>query len=159
MQIANQHAVSIHYTLTDSEGKKLDSSIGAEPLVYLHGTKSIIGGLEAALTDKSVGDTFKVDVESAQAYGAYQESMVQNVDKKMFEGVDELQVGMMFNADVSHGTGVVTITKIDGDDITIDGNHPLAGKDLTFDVEVIEVREATKDELEAGHIHGASCNH
>jgi len=159
MQIANQHAVSIHYTLTDNEGKKLDSSIGAEPLVYIHGTKSIVAGLEAALTDKTVGDKFTVNVEAAQAYGIYQDTMLQNVSKKMFEGVDELKVGMMFNADVSHGTGVVTITKIDGDDVTIDGNHPLAGKDLTFDVDVIDVRVATKDELTGGHVHGENCNH
>ena len=85
--------------------------------------------------------------------------MVQIVAKEMFEGVDELKIGMMFHADVSHGTGVVTVTKIEGDEITIDGNHPLAGQDLNFDIEVVEVRTASEDELTQGHIHGESCNH
>ena len=159
MQVANKLAVSIHYTLTNSAGEQLDSSIGSQPLEYLHGEGNIIPGLEQALTGKTVGDKLNVTIDAANAYGEYDASMMQVVSRKMFEGVDQLELGMMFHADVSHGTGVVTITKIEGDDITIDGNHPLAGEALTFDVEIINIRPATAEELEHGHIHGAGCSH
>ncbi len=159
MQVANKHAVSIHYTLTNSAGEQLDSSIGSQPLEYLHGQGAIIPGLEQALVGKKVGDKFVVSIAAANAYGDYHAEMVQIVPRAMFEGVDNLELGMMFHADVSHGTGVVTITKIEGDDITVDGNHPLAGEDLTFDVEVISVRAATEEEWQHKHIHGEGCQH
>lgn len=159
MQIADKLAVSIHYTLTNSKGEQLDSSKDAEPLVYLHGANNIVQGLEEALKGKSIGDSFTVTIEPEKAYGAYQEAMQQVNDKSMFEGVEKLEVGMMFHADVNYGTGIVTVTKIEGDEITIDGNHPLAGETLTFDVKVIDVREATEEELQHGHIHSGSCNH
>jgi len=159
MQVANKLAVSFHYTLTNSAGEQLDSSIGAEPLTYLHGEGNIIPGLEQALEGKKVGDKFTVTIPAAEGYGEYETSMVQKVARQMFEGVDDLEVGMMFNADVSHGTGVVTITSIEGDEVTVDGNHPLAGQALTFAVEVTEVRLASADELEHRHAHGAGCDH
>jgi len=158
MQITDKAAVSIHYTLTTPGGEQLDSSIGEEPLLYLHGMGNIIPGLEAALVGKSVGDKFNVSIEPAQAYGEIDPEMVQVVSKRMFEDMD-LEVGMQFHADVSHGSGIITVTEIDGDDVTVDGNHPLAGETLIFDVEVIDVRPATADELEHGHVHGAGCNH
>lgn len=159
MQVANKSAVSIHYTLTNSAGVQLDSSIGSQPLEYLHGENSIIPGLEQALTGKKAGDKLHVTIEAANAYGTYQSTMVQVVPRQMFEGVDKLEVGMMFHADVSHGTGMVTITNIDGDDVTVDGNHPLAGEDLTFAVEIMAVRPATAEELSHGHVHGEGCHH
>ena len=158
MQITDKAAVSIHYTLTTPGGEQLDSSIGEEPLLYLHGMGNIIPGLEAALVGKSVGDKFNVSIEPAQAYGEIDPEMVQVVSKRMFEDM-ELEVGMQFHADVSHGSGIITVTEIDGDDVTVDGNHPLAGETLIFDVEVIDVRPATADELAHGHVHGAGCNH
>lgn len=158
MQITDNTAVSIHYTLTNNGGEQLDSSIGDEPLVYLHGAGNIIPGLEAALAGKKVGDKLNVTIPADQAYGAIDENMVQVVSRKMFEGMD-IEVGMQFHADVSYGAGIITITEIDGDDITIDGNHPLAGESLTFDVEVVDVRQATDDELAHGHVHGAGCHH
>jgi FKBP-type peptidyl-prolyl cis-trans isomerase SlyD len=158
MQITDKAAVSIHYTLTTPGGEQLDSSIGDEPLLYLHGMANIIPGLEAALVGKSVGDKFNVSIEPAQAYGEIDPEMVQVVSKRMFEDMD-LEVGMQFHADVSHGSGIITVTEIDGDDVTVDGNHPLAGETLIFDVEVIDVRPATADELAHGHVHGAGCNH
>lgn len=158
MQITDKAAVSIYYTLTTPGGEQLDSSIGEEPLLYLHGMGNIIPGLEAALVGKSVGDKFNVSIEPAQAYGEIDPEMVQVVSKRMFEDMD-LEVGMQFHADVSHGSGIITVTEIDGDDVTVDGNHPLAGETLIFDVEVIDVRPATADELEHGHVHGAGCNH
>jgi len=159
MQVANKLAVSIHYTLTNSAGEQLDSSIGSEPLVYLHGEGNIIPGLEQALTGKKVADKLDVTIAAANAYGEYYADRVQTISRSIFEGIDTIELGMMFDADVSHGPGIVTVTKIEGDDITIDGNHPLAGEDLTFAVEIIEVRPATADELAHGHVHGEGCHH
>ncbi|OAI10074.1 peptidylprolyl isomerase [Methylomonas lenta] len=158
MQITDKTAVSFHYTLTNDSGEQLDSSRGEEPLLYLHGAGNIISGLEAALAGKSVGDSFKVTIPPVDAYGELAPDMVQVVSKKMFDGMD-LEIGMQFHADVSHGSGVITITEINGDDVTVDGNHPLAGETLTFDVEVVDVRPATDDEMAHGHIHGTGCDH
>ncbi|MFZ2171026.1 MAG: peptidylprolyl isomerase [Methylococcaceae bacterium] len=159
MQVADNTAVSIHYTLTNDDGEVLDSSIGDEALVYLHGGGNIISGLEKALHGKAPGDKFNVRIPAEDAYGELMDEMVQVISREMFEGIDNIEVGMQFHADVSSGTGVVTVVNIDGDDITIDGNHPLAGLALTFDVEVIEVRAATQEEMSHGHIHGAGCHH
>ncbi len=158
MQITDKTAVSIHYTLTNQNGEQLDSSRGEEPLVYLHGSGNIIAGLEAALGGKLAGDTFSVTIPADQAYGEVDAEMVQVVSKKMFDGMD-IEIGMQFHADVSHGPGIITIVEINGDDVTIDGNHPLAGEELTFEVEVIDVRPASDDEMAHGHVHGAGCHH
>jgi FKBP-type peptidyl-prolyl cis-trans isomerase SlyD len=159
MQIADNMAVSIHYTLTNDDGEVIDSSIGDDALVYLHGEGNIISGLEQALSGKAVGDKFNVRIPSEDAYGEFMEEMIQVISRSMFDGVDDLEVGMQFQADVSHGSGIVTVVDIDGDDVTIDGNHPLAGQALTFDVEVVAVRAATDEEITHGHIHGAGCQH
>ncbi len=159
MQVADNLVISIDYILTNSDNEQLDSSKGQEPLAYLHGANNIVQGLEEALTGKSIGDSFNVTIKPEKAYGLYHEDMQQVTEKSMFEGVENLEVGMMFNADVSHGTGVVTITKIEGDQITIDGNHPLAGETLTFKVNIVDIREATADELKHGHIHSSRCQH
>ena len=152
-------AVSIHYTLTNDDGEVLDSSIGDEALVYLHGGGNIISGLEKALHGKVAGDKFNVRIAPEDAYGELMEEMIQVISRDMFEGIDTIEVGMQFHADVSSGAGVVTVINIEDDDITIDGNHPLAGLALTFDVEVIDVRAATEEEAAHGHIHGAGCHH
>lgn len=159
MQIANDKAVSFHYTLTNTAGEIIDSSAGGDALVYLHGSGNIISGLEAALNGKKVGDKFTVTIAPKDAYGERMDDMIQVIERKMFEGIDELEVGMQFHADVSHGPGIVTIVEIEGDDVTIDGNHPLAGEALTFDVEVTEIRDATEEELDHGHVHGEGGHH
>jgi FKBP-type peptidyl-prolyl cis-trans isomerase SlyD len=159
MQVADNMAVSIHYTLTNDKGEVLDSSIGDEALVYLHGEGNIISGLEQALNGKAVGDKFDVRLDAKDAYGEFMEDRIQVISRAMFEGVDELEVGMQFQADVSDGPGIVTITNIDDDNITIDGNHPLAGEPLTFAVEVVAIRAATEEELDHGHVHGAGGHH
>ncbi len=159
MQIANNTAVSIHYTLTNDAGEELDSTAGGEPMVYLHGNDNIISGLEKALHGRDVGDKFNVRIDAVDAYGEFSEDMIQVVSKEMFDGIDELEIGMQFHAAVNSGSGVITVTKVDGDDITIDGNHPMAGQALNFDVEIVAVRLATKDEKSHGHIHGSGCNH
>ncbi len=159
MQINNNTAVSIHYTLTNDSGEQIDSTFGGEPLVYLHGYGNIISGLEKELTNKSVGDKFETRIEAADAYGEFSDDMIQVISREMFDGIDPLEVGMQFHAAVNSGTNVITIVKIDGDDITIDGNHPMAGQPLNFTVEVVDVRPASKEEIAHGHIHGAGCNH
>jgi len=159
MQVADNMAVSIHYTLTNDDGEVLDSSISDEALVYLHGGGNIISGLEKALHGKVAGDKFNVRIAPEDAYGELMEEMIQVISRDMFEGIDNIEVGMQFHADVSSGTGVVKVVNIEDDDITIDGNHPLAGLALTFDVEVMDVRAATEEEAAHGHIHGAGCHH
>lgn len=159
MQVANNTAVAFHYILTNDDGEELDSTAGSEPLVYLHGRGNIISGLEQALNNKQVGDKFNVRVEAADAYGEFNENMIQVVSRDMFDGIDRVEVGMQFHAAVNSGTGVITVTEIDGDDITIDGNHPLAGQALNFAIEIVNIRPATQEELSHGHIHGPGCHH
>ena len=159
MQVADNTAVSIHYTLTNDEGEVLDSSIGDDALVFLQGSGNIISGLEKAMVGKVAGDKFNVRIAAEEAYGELMDDMIQVISRDMFEGVDDIEVGMQFHADVSFGTGVVTVVSIDEENVTIDGNHPLAGVALTFDVEVIDVRAATEEEATHGHIHGAGCHH
>ncbi|MFQ3236496.1 MAG: FKBP-type peptidyl-prolyl cis-trans isomerase SlyD [Paraglaciecola sp.] len=152
--IADQKVVSLHYTVKDTEGQTVDSSEGAEPLVYLHGQNNIIPGLEAALVDKATGDEFEVTVEPADGYGEYNEEMVQVVPRKAFEGVDDIELGMVFTAQTQNGPVQLKVAKIEGDDITVDPNHPLSGKTLHFTGSVVDVRAATEEELEHGHVHG-----
>ncbi len=159
MQVANNMAVSIHYTLTNDEGEIIDSSEGGEPLMYLHGSGNIISGLEDALLGKAIGDKFDVRIDAENAYGEFMDDRVQVISRDMFEGVDEIEVGMQFHADVSSGPGAITVINVDGDDITIDGNHPLAGVPLSFAVEIVEIRPASHEEITHGHIHGTGCDH
>ncbi len=160
MKIEKDKVVSFHYTLTDDENNVLDKSGSDEPLLYLHGAGNIIPGLEKALLDKEVGDKVKTRIEPEEAYGIKQEGMVQTLPKDSFQGVDTIEPGLQFQAAGQNGEPVVvTVTKVEGDQVTIDGNHPLAGVALTFDVEIADIRDATEDEKAHGHIHGAGCNH
>ncbi len=155
MLIGSEKVVLIHYTLTDDSGQVLDSSSGREPLAYLHGKGNIIPGLEKALEGKQAGDKVNVAVEPAEGYGERDERLVQDVPREAFENVDEVNPGMQFQAQNEQGQArIVTVTKVADDLITIDANHPLAGANLNFDVEVTEVREPTAEELEHGHVHG-----
>ncbi len=154
MQITKNKVVAIDYTLTDEEGEVLDSSRGNAPLEYLHGADDIIPGLERELEGKTVGDTLDVTVAPELAYGLYQDGLEQVVSRKMFDTPDDLEVGISFHVQTDSGPRVYTITDIDGDQITIDGNHPLAGLTLHFDVTVVGVRDATPDEIAHGHAHG-----
>lgn len=160
MQIADKKVVAIDYTLRDDEGTVLDSSEGAQPLAYLHGAANIIPGLENALLGKQANDELDVSVEPEDAYGEYSLELVATLNRSMFQGVDELAPGMQFHASAPDGgMQVVTVRDVDGDDVTVDGNHPLAGQRLHFKVKVISVREATAEELEHGHAHGEGGHH
>ncbi len=155
MQIAANKAVSIDYTLTNDAGEVIDSSAGGAPLVYLHGAGNIIVGLEKALLGKQAGDEVKVSVEPEEAYGEYSAELVATLNRSMFEGVDELEVGMQFHASgPDGGMQIVTIRELEGDDVIVDGNHPLAGQRLNFAVKVVNVRDASQEEVAHGHIHG-----
>ncbi|QIT54720.1 peptidylprolyl isomerase [Aquisalimonas sp. 2447] len=153
MQIAKDKVVAIDYTLKDDDGSVLDTSEGKEPLAYLHGSGNIIPGLEKALEGKAQGDEVNVQVPPEEAYGERRDDLQQVVPRSLFQGVDELQVGMQFQAQSEGGEQIVTIAGIDGDDITVDANHPMAGVPLNFEVKVVEVREATDEEKEHGHAH------
>jgi len=153
MQISNQKVVSVHFTLTNHAGVTIDSSEGGDPLAYLHGEQNIIAGLENALEGKVVGDKLNVSLDAADAYGEYNPALTEVVPSTMFQGVDNIEVGMEFQAETSEGVQVVRIAEVDGDNVTVDGNHPLAGQALNFDVEVTDIRDATAEELEHGHIH------
>jgi FKBP-type peptidyl-prolyl cis-trans isomerase SlyD len=159
MKIAKDHAVHFHYTLKDDSGQVLDDSHEGEPLSYLHGHDNIIPGLEVALEGHEQGDQFDVTVEADDAYGQRNEDLVESVPASLFEGVDDVEVGMQFRAQGEDDEELVTVTGIDGDEITIDANHPLAGERLNFSVEITGVRAATGTELRHGHVHGGDHEH
>lgn len=159
MKISQNKVASIEYTLTDDSGEVLDTSVGGEPLAYIQGMGNIIPGLEAALEGKEVGDSLKVTVAPEDGYGEQNDALVQQVPREMFQGVDEIEIGMQFHAQTAQGLTVITVTEVIEDLITVDGNHPLAGKTLNFDVKVVDVRDATEEELEHGHAHGAGGHH
>jgi len=153
MQISSKKVVSFNYTLTNDAGETIDSSNGGNPMVYLHGAENIIPGLESALDGKVAGDALKVTIEAADAYGEYNDALTESVPAEMFQGVEKIEVGMQFQAQTSEGVQVVRIAEVNGDSVTVDGNHPLAGERLHFDVAVEEGRDATEQELEHGHVH------
>ena len=153
MEISSHKVVIIDYTVTDEQGEVIDTSKDEEPLAYIHGTSNLIPGLEKALEGKSAGDSLNVDVPPEEAYGLRDETSLQVVSREQFEGVDDLQVGMQFEAQDDDDVQLVTIAAIDGDDVTLDANHPLAGITLHFEVSIVDVRDATQEELDHGHAH------
>lgn len=159
MAIGTDSVVSIHYTLKDDAGTVLDRSEASEPLAYLHGHGNLIPGLEQELTGKTSGDELSVTVPPAQGYGEYDAALVQSVPRRALRGINDVKIGMQLHAQSGEGTQVVTVTKILGDMVTLDGNHPLAGKRLHFDVRIEDVRAATEEELSHGHVHGAHGHH
>ncbi|BCN93479.1 peptidyl-prolyl cis-trans isomerase [Thiomicrorhabdus immobilis] len=159
MKIENNKVVQIKYVLTDAEGNQLDAS-GDEPLAYLHGNHNLIPGLEAELTDKQAGDKFTATIPAEEAYGPVQEHLVQSgVPIDMFQGVESLEVGMRFEAQSEQGFHSVVITEVNEETVTVDGNHEMAGMDLTFEIEVVDVRDATEEEIAHGHAHGVGGHH
>jgi FKBP-type peptidyl-prolyl cis-trans isomerase SlyD len=158
MTIANDRVVSINYTLTNSQSQILDAT-GAEPFSYLHGHRNIIPGLEKALNGKNQGESFTIHVPAAEAYGERSEKLVTMVPLERFKGVDSVQAGMQFQAETPDGdVQLVTVTAVDDDTVTIDGNHPMAGLDLNFEVSVVDVREASENELQQGRVQSADCD-
>ena len=159
MKIAKHSVVSIDYTLTDSRGEVLDRSSKGKPMQYIQGLGHLIPGLEKALEGRTAGEKLQAQIPHAEAYGPRDESLRQILPKENFGDITNLKIGMEMEAESDEGVRVITVVGIDGENITIDGNHPLAGMDLTFDVAVLEVRMATQDELGHGHVHGPGGHH
>lgn len=159
MQIENNKVATLHYTLKDNDGNILDQSEDGS-FVYLHGAMNIIPGLENALAEKAAGDSLSVKINPEDGYGVHDKNRIQEVPKNMFENSDDIQLGMQFHAEGPGGEMlIVTVTEIKDDTVVIDGNHPLAGQELNFDVKVMDVREASEEEIEHGHVHGEHGHH
>ena len=159
MQIEPNSIVTLHYTLKSNDGTVIDQSDDGS-FLYLHGAMNIIPGLENALAGKSSGDEFSIKVSPEEGYGLKEDDRIQEVPKEMFEGADDIQVGVQFHAQSPDGSAiVVTVTEIKDDVVVIDANHALAGMDLNFEVKVVDVREASEEEIEHGHVHGPGGHH
>ena len=152
--IQDKTAVSFHYTLTNQDGEQIETSRDKEPMTYLHGSHSIIPGLENAMTGRSQGDEFQVTIEPADAYGEKTEANIQRVSSKHFRFPKKLKPGQVVGLQTKNGPIQVTIVKVGRFNVDVDANHPLAGQTLTFDVEISAVREATEEEISHGHAHG-----
>jgi len=159
MQVATNKAVTIHYTLTNPNGDVIDSSRDGEPLAYIHGIGALVPGLEKELEGKSSGDNVAVTVQPEDGYGEKSDQLIQALPKELFKIDGEIEVGMRFHAEAEHGIELVEVVAVGDDTVTIDANHPLAGETLNFDVDIVDVREATKEEIEHGHIHGEGGCH
>lgn len=153
MKIATNTVVSMHYTLTNDDGTQLDSSRGKEPLVFLQGYQNIIPGLEKEMEGKEKGEKFTATISPEMAYGERVDQLVQALPKSNFPDPNNLQVGMQFQASSEAGPLNLTVVEVKDDTVTVDGNHPLAGVTLNFDVEVVDVREATEEEIAHKHVH------
>ena len=150
-----KRVIGFHYTLTDKSGAVLDSSIGDEPLYFLENGHQIIPGLERVIALMNVGDKRKIEVKAADAYGEVNPELIVKVKKGQVPPDAQLTVGDQFQVNNDQHSPVFTIMSIENDDVTVDGNHPMAGKDLFFDVEIVGIRPATQEELTHGHAHGA----
>jgi FKBP-type peptidyl-prolyl cis-trans isomerase SlyD len=158
--VSQDKVVLIHYTLTDDAGNVIDSSAGGEPLAYLHGKGNIVAGLEKALDGREAGDKVQVRVPAPEGYGVRDPALVRRVPRRSFGSIGDIRPGMQFQAQLERNlTRVVTVTAVKGDMVTVDGNHPLAGQDLNFAVEISEIRDATAEELSHGHVHGPGGHH
>ncbi len=154
MDIQKDCVVSFHYRLSNSEGTELETSRNGDPVAYLHGRRGVIRGLEEAMTGKSQGDIFTADVPAAKAYGARKEGSIQRVPIKHLLTKGRLKPGMTVKINTDNGPRDVTVVKVGKFNVDVDANHPLAGMDLSFDIEIIDVRAASSEELAHGHAHG-----
>ena len=159
MQIAKNKVVSIDYTLTNAKGEVLDKSSKGQPLQFIQGQGQLIPGLEKVLEGKAAGDAIKAQIPAKDAYGDRDEELMQIIPKDSFAEIPDLKVGMELEAEGDDGVRVITVVGIEDDRVVVDGNHPLAGMDLNFDVKIVGVRDATEDELGHGHVHGPGGHH
>ncbi|NRB81838.1 MAG: peptidylprolyl isomerase [Saccharospirillaceae bacterium] len=154
MKITNNSVAAFHYTLKNDDGEVVDTSEGQEPLTYLHGGANIVPGLEQTLEGLEAGEAFEVSIDAKDGYGLVNPDLVHSVTRQQLQGSEELTIGMMFTAENDGKVAHFTVIEIEGDDITVDGNHPMAGKNLHFTGTVATVRESTSEEVEHGHVHG-----
>ncbi|MDX1693074.1 MAG: peptidylprolyl isomerase [Ketobacteraceae bacterium] len=155
MTVAQHKVVTLHYKVVDVDsGQVIDSSENSDPLVYLHGAQNIIPGLENALEGKDVGDEIEVTVAPEDAYGERSDERIQKVPMEAFKDIEKVEPGMAVTAQTEHGPVNLVVTEVDESTVTVDANHPLAGKSLTFNVKIEEVRDASEEEKAHGHVHG-----
>ena len=159
MKISNNKVVGIEYTLKDLTGEIVDSNAGEDLLHYIQGLGNIVPGLERTMAGKAVGDSFEVEVKAADGYGIYDEKLLRKVPRELLKNMGNVKVGMMLQSRGPEGEQVFTVTHLTDAEVTLDGNHPMAGKDLFFAIVVKEIRDATADELAHGHAHGPGSHH
>jgi FKBP-type peptidyl-prolyl cis-trans isomerase SlyD len=154
MIVEKDKVISFHYTLKNSAGEQMETSRENDPMIYLNGANNIIVGLEKAMEGHSSGDEFVVTVEPEEGYGIRNEKNVQRVGLKRLKGIGKVSVGQVLNLQTNKGQVQVTVLKVGRFNVDVDGNHPLAGVQLTFEVEVMDIRDATEEEQEHRHVHG-----
>jgi len=154
MTIKKNKVVSIHYTVTTEAGEQVESSREREPLSYFHGANNIVPGLEKALEGRSEGEEFQVTVPPAEAYGERDDNKIQRISAKHFRNPKKIKPGQVLVLKTRQGPVQVTVLKVGRFNLDVDANHPLAGQTLTFDVEIKSIRDATKEEVAHGHVHG-----
>lgn len=160
MTISEKKVGIIHYTLKDSQGIVIDSSEGKSPLSYIHGMKNLIPGMENALEGKKAGDKFEAVIPPEEGYGEMKEELVNQVPLANFPEKDKVAIGVQFQANTPEGQRIATVVKVEGETVTVDFNHQLAGETLHFAIEVVEVRDATEEEIAHGHVHAeGGCGH
>jgi len=160
MKIEKGKVASIEYTLRNESNVVIDSSEGRAPLVYLHGYRNLIAGMENALEAKVAGDAFTIRLKPEEGYGAYDDDLKQKLPRSVFDGVESIENGMQFQMQSEDGRqAVVRVVDMDAESVTVDGNHPLAGQVLNFAVKVVSVRSASVEELAHGHVHGPGGHH
>jgi FKBP-type peptidyl-prolyl cis-trans isomerase SlyD len=159
VSIKKDSVVTFNYTLKDDAGEVIDSSSEGEPLAYLHGHGNLVPGLERELEGKNSGEKLTVKVSPVDGYGEHSKELIQKVPRRSLKGIAKITVGMRLHAQTDQGPRAVTVTGVTGDMVTIDGNHPLAGQNLNFDIDLVEVRDATEEELAHGHVHGPGGHH
>jgi len=159
MNITKDIVASIDYTLTNDNGEVLDSSAGREPLAYLHGYGNLIPGLEAELEGKTAGDKLVAIIPPERAYGVRSDDLLQDFSLDQFTNPEEVKEGVQFQVKYGEDHHIATVTKIEDGKVSVDMNHPLADMTLHFDVEVMETRAATAEELDHGHVHGPGGHH
>jgi len=159
MPIEKNTVVQFHYTLTDEQGESVESSAGGDPNAYLHGHGGIIPGLEEAMEGREAGDTFTVTVPPEKAYGPRKPDAIQRVPIKHLQGAKRWKPGMVAQVHTQQGPRHVLVAKVGHKFADVDTNHPLAGKTLTFEIEIVDVRDATAEEISHGHAHGVGGHH
>jgi len=159
MTVAKNKVVEIHYVLKDKDGEVIDSSEGQVPLAYIHGIGNIVPGLEKELEGKKGGDKINTIVQPTEGYGEYEEKMIHKIPKTNFQDPSQIKIDAQFRVEMEDGPRIATVTNIENDEVTVDMNHPLAGEELHFDVEVMTIRDATEEEISHGHVHDGSHHH
>lgn len=159
MSITKDKVVQFHYALHDADKTVEETTRGGSPMAYLHGHNNMIKGLEQAMEGKAVGDTFSVTLAAKDAYGEYQPDSEQRIPVKHLQGAKKWRPGMVGIVQTEQGQRQVTVVKVGKFMVTVDNNHPLAGKELTFDIDILDIRDATAEEVAHGHAHGVGGHH